>query len=398
MRFLTRRGGGFIFAAVSLFVIGDVTRTGWVQIADAVFWGAILVSAVIAATSSGGLRAAPRFIMTTSANDNPGTSQGDEIGIEAEVINKWPLPRFGVTLSYNLYVNDHLVTPHADQRVKLHVPFLAPRARALVKGSLTTSRRGTHRLADGVAASDAPFGVFKRSQRQRSETTLMVYPAPVEIELGPTRLVHAGERPKPVTARSGEEIVGSRPYVIGDSARSIHWRNSARAGRVVTKAFAATEQETSVLLVAGGSMLNQDKSEDALDDRCRVAAGVSLESGKTGVPLSMLLGRAPQPVTWAETLSHLASLTSANVVPMADQMNRLDPSASVAVIVDVADNDSIAALVADAPRLSSLDVWLLAEPSDENGWQSNRVVSVLRSVGATVTLVERPLPPPEVSR
>lgn len=397
MRFLTRRGFGFIFAAVSLFVIGDVTRTGWVQIADAVFWGAILASALVAAMSSGGLRATPRFFLIASPGDNPGTAQGESVGIEAEVINRWPLPRFGVTLSYNLYVNDHLVTPHSDQRPKLHMPFLAPRSRTVVKGSLVTSRRGMHRLADGVAASDAPFGVFKRSQPQVAETALMIYPAPVEIELGPSRLVHAGERPKPVTARSGEEVVGSRPYVIGDSARSIHWRNSARAGRTMTKAYAATEQETPVLLVAGGSILDRTKSEESLDDRCRVAAGVSLESGKSGMPLSMLTGRATQRVTWAETLSQLAALTSDTVQPMADQLTRLESSAAVAVVVDVADDESISAMVAEAPMLSSLDVWLLAEPTDEHQWQANRVASALRGVGAYVSVVERPLPAPEVS-
>jgi uncharacterized protein (DUF58 family) len=395
MRFLTRRGFGFIFAAVNLFVIGDVTRTGWVQIADAVFWGAIFASVLVAGISSGGLRVSPRFFVSSQGSGGPGTAQGDEVGIEAEVINNWPLPRFGVTLSYNLYVNDHLATLHADQRVKIHVPFLAPRSRTIVKGSMTSSRRGMHRLADGIAASDAPFGVFKRSQRQTGETALMVYPAPVEIELAPSRLVHAGERPKPVTARSGEEVVGSRPYVVGDSARSIHWRNSARAGRIMTKAFAATEQETPVLLVAGGSMLDASKAEESLDDRCRVAAGVSLESGKHGVPLSMLTGRTSQRVSWAETLAHLAALTSSTVQPMADQLTRLDPAASVAVIVDVADSESVSALVADAPRLSSLDVWLLAEPSDEHEWQANRVASALRSVGAYVSVVERPLPKPE---
>jgi uncharacterized protein (DUF58 family) len=393
MRFLTRRGFGFIFAAVSLFVIGDVTRTGWVQIADAVFWGAILASAIVAAMSSGGLRATPRFFVTTTL-DSAGTSQGDEVGIEAEIVNRWPLPRFGVTLSFNLYVNDYLVTPHGDQRVKLHVPFLAPGARTLVKGSMPVTRRGMHRLADGVAASDAPFGVFKRSQRQVAETALMIYPAPVEIELAPSRLVHAGERPKPTSARSGEEVIGSRPYVVGDSARNIHWRNSARTGRVMTKAYAATEQETPVLLVAGGSALDQSRAEESLDDRCRVAAGVSLESGKGGVPLSMLTGRTTQRVTWAETLSNLAAFTSETIQPMADQLKRLDPGASVAVVVDVADDESISAVVADAPRLSSLDVWLLAEPTDEHEWQANRAATALRSVGAYVAVVERPLPAP----
>jgi uncharacterized protein (DUF58 family) len=402
MRFLTRRGFGFIFAAASLFVIGDVTRTGWVQIADAVFWGAIIASALVAGMSSGGLRVAPRFFLTESLGENPGTIQGDTVGIEAEVINRWPLPRFGVTLSFNLYVNDHLATPHADQRVRLHIPFLAPGARAVVKGSMVTSRRGMHRLADGIAASDAPFGVFKRSQRQDAETALMIYPAPVEIELGRSRLVHTGERPKPVTARSGEEVIGSRPYVNGDSARSIHWRNSARSGRTMTKAFAATEQETPVLIVAGSPVADakadQTKSEESLDDRCRVAAGVALESGKSGVPLSMLNGRTTQRVTWAETLSHLASLTSGTMQPMGDQLARLDPSAALAVVADGADDDSISAMIAGAPKLSSMDVWLLAESTDEHLWRVDRAASALRGAGAYVSIVERPLPALEVSR
>jgi uncharacterized protein (DUF58 family) len=394
MRFLTRRGLGFILAAVGLFVIGDVTRTGWVQIADSVFWGAIVISAIVPAFSSGGLTASPRFFLRERQDRASGPAQGDEVGIEADIVNHWPVPRFGVTLTYDLYVNEGLTTNRADERVRLFVPFIAPLARMTVTGSMRPPLRGLHRLANGVASSDAPFGLFKRRQRQAADTSLLVYPAPVEVELSPSRLVQNGERPRPVTARIGDDIAGSRPYVRGDARRDIHWRNSARAGRMMTKAYAATEQETPVLLVARGTSIpNADR---ALDDRCRVAAGVALASGASGVPLSLLAGRDARAMTWPETLAHLASLSSATAARMRDQLNRLAPSASVAVIVDVADDESISAVASGAPRLSSLDVWLLADEADKDGWSASHVASALQSVGAHVSVVTRPLPAPEV--
>ena len=395
MRFITGRGVGLAFAAVGLFVIGDVTRTGWVQIADSLFWGAIVMSVVVAGISSGGLTATPRFSSRGQAVNGNAPSQGQDVEVEVEVVNRWPVPRFGVTLRYDLFVNDRMATKDADLKVRFHLPFLAPKARVVVRGRLRTDRRGVHRLASGVAYSDAPFGLFKRSQRQSAEAAIMIVPASVEVEFAPSRLAVVGERPRPATARVGEEVAGSRPYVMGDPGRSVHWRNSARAGRLMTKAYSATDNESPVLIVAPGHDADREAADERLDDRCRVAAGVALIAGRSGVPLSVQVGDGERRLSWGETLAHLGSLTFGSMPGMADQLRRLAPNATLAVVADASDETSIATLVTEAPRFAAMEVWLLADAGDEHDWRANRVANALRSVGAQVSIVHRPLPAPE---
>jgi uncharacterized protein (DUF58 family) len=398
LRFITRRGIGFTVSAVALFVIGDVTRTGWVQIADSLFWGAIVVSVMVAAISSGGLTASPRFSSRSHAINGGAPSQGQDVEVEVEVVNRWPVPRFGVTVRYDLLINDRLTTKDADQKRTFHIPFIAPRATALVRGKLQTQRRGVHRLTNGVAYGDAPFGLFKRTQRQPAEASVLVVPAPVEVEFVPSKLAVVGERPRPATARTGEEVVGSRPYVVGDAARSIHWRNSARAGRLMTKAYSATENETPVLIVGPGMDSDAQYADQRLDDRCRIAAGVAWLAGQSGVPLAVLVGLDERHLTWGEMLSHLGSLTPETVPAMAEQLRRVSFSSSLAVIVDAADDESVDALGSQAARFPAVEVWLLADEGDDHDWRANRVASVLRGAGAQVSIVHRPLAAPEVSR
>ncbi len=395
-RFVTKRGFGFTFAAVGLFVIGDVTRTGWVQIADAVFWAAIIVSALMAPLSSGGVTAVPRF-SARGRSDDRALSQGDTVSLDVDVVNRRPWPRFGLTLAFNLYVNDVLVTKTAEERVRFHVSYLAPGATTRVEGRFPVVRRGAHRLADGVVMSDAPFGLFRRTHRQREESSVLVYPAPVEVELPVSRLVQTGERPTPVTARTGDEIAGSRPYSTGDSARSIHWRNSARTGRLMTKAYSAVEQDAPVLVIGRGADADPTQAELSLDARCRVATGVAFVSGQRGVPLSMVVGRGLPQMSWDELRAHVATLATTAMPPLREELDSLPPGTSIAVVLDVDDHDGVETVVANAPRMASTDVWLLSRPGEEFEWRASRVANALKSVGASASVVERPLPPLDVA-
>jgi hypothetical protein len=166
----------------------------------------------------------------------------------------------------------------------------------------------------------------------------------------------------------------------------------------MTKAYSATESESPVLLVAPGVDGDVHAADQRMDDRCRVAAGVSLLAGRSGLALEVLAGTDRHRLSWGETSAYLGGLTPESTPAMADQLRRLPPSTSLAVVADTIDEESIAALVTDAPRFPAMEVWLLTDAGDENDWRANRVVTVLRAVGARVTLVHRPLPAPEVSR
>jgi len=372
--------------------MGDVTRTGWVQIADALFWAALVISVPLALMSSGGLSFTSRIHRVTRAS-TPGATQGEEAEVVVDIQNRRPWPRFGLTLTYDLQVNDALVTPRFEDRVRLHLPFLAPYAHVEVRGRLPLVRRGLHRLSGGAAVADAPFGFFRRTQRQPGESSLLVHPAAIDVDVAPARQEMTGAVSRPVTVRVGEEVLGSRPFAIGDPARDIHWRNSARAGRIMTKSFTATEAEAPVLVI-GVSQQVDDETALTLDDLCRVAAGVARSWGTRGTPLTLLAGSEGQTATWDETLSRLAKLTVSSVPCVRAQLKLVEPGRPVMMVADATDRDSLEALSSVAGRLGAVEAWLLGGIDSDEEWRVEHAATVLRRAGVNVTVVDRPLPAP----
>lgn len=396
--FITKRGMGFALAAVGLFVIGDVTRTGWVQIADALLWGTLAASAVVAGLSGARLEMTPRLGWSGSTSRGVargvaslGPFQEDDVELVVEVGNRRRWPRFGAILSFDLHVNGELTTPDDGSRVRLFIPFIPALGRSIVQGRLPVPRRGLHTVRAGTATFDAPFGLFRRRQRHGGESSLLVYPARVDVALPEALRTPSEGAPKPVAVRMGHEVSGSRPFAPGDLARHVHWRNSARTGRLLTKTYTAAESPVSVLLLgapsAGGA------AERALDDLVRVAAGVVHEWTRrygTALVLDPSPG-APQP-TWVEALGYLARVTTRSVPPLREALRRLGPGATVAVVLEAADRASVDALAAAAPGLAEAAAWLLADGPLAGDLGIDAARALLDWAGVRVELVGRPLP------
>jgi len=97
----------------------------------------------------------------------------------------------------------------------------------------TPERRGLHRFDQLEVATRAPFGLFEKSRALAAPAELVVFPrriAPPEQE--PRQLAREGERS---TGRAGHglEVHALRDHRPGEDSRSIHWRSSARAGKLI---------------------------------------------------------------------------------------------------------------------------------------------------------------------
>jgi len=97
----------------------------------------------------------------------------------------------------------------------------------------TPERRGLHRFDQLEVATRAPFGLFEKSRPLAAPAELVVFPrriAPPAQE--PRQLAREGERS---TGRAGQglEVHALRDHRPGEDSRSIHWRSSARAGKLI---------------------------------------------------------------------------------------------------------------------------------------------------------------------
>ena len=111
--------------------------------------------------------------------------------------------------------------------------FLPAGQRQEIAYSFTPKRRGRHRFEQLEVATRAPFGLFEKSRPLDAPAELIVFPRKVSPGgEAPRQLAREGERPQDRTGH-GLEVHSLRDHRPGEDARTIHWRSSARAGKLI---------------------------------------------------------------------------------------------------------------------------------------------------------------------
>jgi uncharacterized protein (DUF58 family) len=106
----------------------------------------------------------------------------------------------------------------------------------------TLSRRGRHAFSGFRISTRFPFGFIRKSRDIAAAAEVLVYPAlvPVPEAIVRSGIADAGRRQVQSPSRSGD-FHGLREYRSGDDPRDIHWRTSARRGRLFVR---ESEEET----------------------------------------------------------------------------------------------------------------------------------------------------------
>jgi uncharacterized protein (DUF58 family) len=159
-----------------------------------------------------------------------------EVGVEApeEVYAKQPF-----SLSVELRSRDRwfakrlLVLSSGDDGETQLVPWLARGESRSLRLGLLLKRRGRHRLEAIRVWSIFPLGLIFKSKRHPVELELLVYPEIYPSEV--SRLSASGRAGEEPSRDSGwgHELLTLREFRVGDDPRGIHWKQSARTGRMV---------------------------------------------------------------------------------------------------------------------------------------------------------------------
>ncbi len=129
----------------------------------------------------------------------------------------------------------------------------------------TFSRRGVNTFDGFRVGSKFPFALFRKSRDVDLEAEVLVYPAVYPVPLPAPRARQLGETAVSRLGRRGE-FFGLREYRDGDDRRDIHWRSSARSGRLLVREY-EEESQRRVTLVC----------DNALPEEADRVAGEALE-------------------------------------------------------------------------------------------------------------------------
>jgi uncharacterized protein (DUF58 family) len=187
--------------------------------------------------------------------------EGDDVPVLLEATVKPPAPR-------SLNAVD-VIDRFGERKVRL-----ARHGRSLLgQYVLPHLARGRYQFEGARTVIEDPFGLFVAESPTSGEATLLVYPRLVEID----RLFSEGggaaqEGGRMLMRRTtGFDLHSVRDYQEGESLRKVHWKTTARRGRLMVKELEDTpHDEVAVLLDANA----EAAIGDTFDVQVRAAGSI----------------------------------------------------------------------------------------------------------------------------
>ncbi|MEO6775084.1 MAG: DUF58 domain-containing protein [Kofleriaceae bacterium] len=148
-----------------------------------------------------------------------------------EVVIENPKPK---RASYSIEVEDLQGTTPIDKRCYfLKIPEGKTQRTSYRH---TFVRRGLYTITGYRLATKFPFALFRKSRDVDAPLELLVYPARIAVPRPPPRSATRGDATADRLGRRGE-FFGLREHRVGDDRRDVHWKSSARSGRLLVREY-----------------------------------------------------------------------------------------------------------------------------------------------------------------
>lgn len=177
--------------------------------------------------------------------------------------------------------------PFGGAMVRTVIPKLRHGERGMRTYRLPTKERGIFDVGPLEVTRRDPFEFFRISYRHGGVERIWVYPRVLAFKALPAGQRRHLEGPSSDTSPQGNITFHRlREYVAGDDLRLVHWRSSARTGRLVVKHNVDTSQPYSVLVFdQRPSLYTAAAFEEAVD----VAASVLVSAAAHKAPVELRL-------------------------------------------------------------------------------------------------------------
>ena len=138
----------------------------------------------------------------------------------------------------------------------------------------TFVRRGRYTLSGYRLATKFPFALFRKSRDVAAPLDVLVLPARIPVSRPPPRAAEHGDASLERLGRRGE-FHGLREHRAGDDRRDVHWKSSARTGRLLVREYEDERARRLVIAV-----------DNALPDAVRDAVTANAEDDQPPGPWS----------------------------------------------------------------------------------------------------------------
>lgn len=216
--------------------------------------------------------------------------------------------------------------PFADQTDRTDIVPAAPaRSALLVQRSVMPVKRGEYRLGELTLRDSDPAGLFIRERQLPLPAGIVIYPHTFTIhslDLPLQDTANLAPTTTPLAAAgTSQEFYGVREYHPTDGMRHIHWRSTARYGKLMVREFERSTALTVAILVDAPQTALSAPNAANLECAVSLAASVCQYLADTPCLLAFAAG-GRQPIivrpgdahlTASRLLYHLATLQAGDI-------------------------------------------------------------------------------------
>ena len=315
---VTPLGFAFLGVGVGSWVLG--LRLGWNELL--VIAGAALVAFAAAFPFTIG-----RLAATVALDAHPRrVVVGDQASAAVTVSN--PSRRRLLPLRLDLAVG--------SGRAVFEIPSLGSGGEVEELMTIPTHRRAVITLGPAKTVRADPLGLVVRTAAWTPTLDVFVHPRTVALEsLGSGLLRDLDGRATNDVSPSDVEIHALRDYIPGDDRRHVHWRTSARTGKLMVRQFIDTRRSHLGLVVSED--IAEFASEAQYELAVSVLASLGVRAVIDGIELTVVGGATALPTVSSQLLldrvsALSASQSGASLLPSAQKLTRVARGLTLAML------------------------------------------------------------------
>lgn len=199
-----------------------------------------------------------------------------------------------------------------------------------------TERRGVIPVGPATTVQGDPLGLVRRTERWTDITELYVHPRTISLEsLGSGLLRDLEGETTQEMSMSDLAFHALREYQPGDDRRYIHWRSSAKAGRLLVRQFLDTRR-SHLTMIVDADPAKYHQGEDDAETAISVAGSLAIRSHMDEQDFTVLCRDASASRTSAPlALDELArvELGPSDLYAQAGEGLALAPDTSMAILI-----------------------------------------------------------------
>ncbi|MBN2169258.1 MAG: DUF58 domain-containing protein [Actinobacteria bacterium] len=302
---MNKRAVVLLLVSISLFLIATTIRSGWLYLVSSA-----LVALVLLGVSSGLRSTRGLEIERTCAGE---IFEGEKLTVRLRVKNSSRSGKYFLSLTDFQFLPSKLKTAqeiwrsqgrfaHAHGLVAglrrwrksaaekgltttVGIESLGPHESIDLKYQMNAARRGLYLETKLEISSSGIFENVHVKSTKMFASELVVYPRTCPMESFPFHVVDYASSVRPFESSrkgAGLDYFGVRDYSPGDSLRHIHWKSSAKQGKLIVREYQHEYQYSLGMLLLLQRPRFGDPVNNSLEDGLRIAASVIRHLEMTG--------------------------------------------------------------------------------------------------------------------